>query len=50
MKRKSKISTNICSRENDKKRKNFTCENFIVDEKEQLRKADKKKKEERNEK
>ena len=41
VKRKSKF-TNGSSRENDKKRKKFMCDNFGEDEKEQLKKDGKK--------
>ena len=44
VKRKSKF-TNHSSRENDKKRKKFMCDNFGEDEKEQLKKRWQKKKE-----
>ena len=43
VKRKSKF-TNRISRENDKKRKKFMRDNFGEDEKEQLKKDDKKRK------
>ena len=44
VKRRSKF-TNCSSRENDKKRKKFMGDNFGEDEKEQLKKLTKKKKE-----